>query len=216
MIRALFSVLGGIRKVLYYGVCVLLYLCNRQSLLYQGGASCKRYQIRCFKGVMYSETKAGNDTDSCECVDIFSAALFESKGCHFFVVFLRKDTFLPRSIIYNLNPSDNTVFSTMAGNFAPDVQFGAAWWLNDHIRGIEAQLDELMETGSLAASVGMLTDSRSFTSFVRHEYYRRILCRKLGRLIEDGFYPDDIEALGEIVTRVCYENAERFFINAFK
>ncbi len=102
----------------------------------------------------------------------------------------------------------------MAVNFAPYVQFGAAWWLNDHLRGIEAQIDELMETGALAASVGMLKDSRSFTSFVRHEYYRRILCRKLGRLAEDGLYPENAETLGEIVRRVCYGNAEKFFQKA--
>jgi glucuronate isomerase len=124
---------------------------------------------------------------------------------------LEREDALPKTIIYNLNPADNTVFSTMAGNFAPKVQFGAAWWFNDHIRGIENQIDELMETGALAASVGMLTDSRSFTSFVRHEYYRRILCRKLGRLMQEGMYPDDEETLGEIVRRVCYTNAYKFF-----
>lgn len=124
---------------------------------------------------------------------------------------LEKEGHLPASVIYNLNPADNTVFSTMAVNFAPNVQYGAAWWLNDHIRGIEAQIDELMETGALAASVGMLTDSRSFTSFVRHEYYRRILCRKLGRLAEDGLYPSDAETLGKIVERVCFGNALKFF-----
>ncbi len=124
---------------------------------------------------------------------------------------LERKGHLPKTVIYNLNPADNTVFSTMAGNFAPKVQYGAAWWLNDHIRGIETQIDELMETGALAASVGMLTDSRSFTSFVRHEYYRRILCRKLGRLVQEGLYPDDTETLGQIVRNVCYGNADRYF-----
>lgn len=118
---------------------------------------------------------------------------------------------LPRTILYNLHPSDNTMLSTMAGCFAPKVQFGAAWWLNDHIRGISAQIDELMETGAFAAAVGMLTDSRSFTSFVRHEYFRRIMCAKLGRLVEEGLYPADEETLGEMVKDVSYRNAERFF-----
>lgn len=124
---------------------------------------------------------------------------------------LEESDALPRAILYNLNPADNRMLASMAGNFAPKVQYGAAWWFNDHLRGIEAQLDELAETGALAASVGMLTDSRSFTSFVRHEYYRRILCRKLGRLAEEGLYPRDEQTLGGIVADVCYGNAARFF-----
>ena len=103
------------------------------------------------------------------------------------------------------------VLSTMAANFAPRVQYGAAWWFNDTIRGMERQIDELMETNQLAKSVGMLTDSRSFSSFPRHEYYRRILCNKLGQLVENGEYPNDIEALGTIVKGVCYNNPKSFF-----
>ena len=118
---------------------------------------------------------------------------------------------LPKTILYNLNPADSMVLSTMAVNFAPRVQYGAAWWFNDHIRGIKRQIHELMETGALSASVGMLTDSRSVTSFVRHEYFRRILCDVLGRLVEDGEYPDDTQTLGKIVEDVCYGNAVSFF-----
>ena len=124
---------------------------------------------------------------------------------------LEREGNLPRTVLYNLNPAESTVLSTLAATFAPRVQYGAAWWFNDHLRGMEAQLDELMETGALSASVGMLTDSRSFTSFVRHEYFRRILCRKLGRLVEEGLYPDDEATLGELVRGVCYENAAGFF-----
>ncbi len=118
---------------------------------------------------------------------------------------------MPRMILYNLNPAENAVLSTLAVDFAPMVQFGAAWWFNDTMRGMNAQLDELMETGLLAKSVGMLTDSRSFTSFPRHEYYRRILCAKLGQLVGSGQYPGDLEALGQIVTDVCWRNAVEFF-----
>ncbi|MBR5571695.1 MAG: glucuronate isomerase [Oscillospiraceae bacterium] len=121
---------------------------------------------------------------------------------------------LPKTILYNLNPADSAVFSTMAVNFAADgakVQYGAAWWLLDHIRGISEQIDQLMETGLLSGSVGMLTDSRAFTSFVRHEYFRRILCNKLGALVEEGQYPCDIAALGELVVDICHRNAERYF-----
>ena len=118
---------------------------------------------------------------------------------------------LPKTILYCLDPADNMKLATMAGNFAPLVQFGAAWWFNDHIRGMRSQLDVLMEQGQLASSVGMLTDSRSFTSFVRHEYFRRILCARLGELVESGQYPDDIETLGQIVKDICYNNAEKNF-----
>lgn len=118
---------------------------------------------------------------------------------------------LPNTILYNLNPVDSAMMATMAVNFGAKVQYGAAWWLLDHIRGINEQLDHLMETGMLAKSVGMLTDSRSFTSFVRHEYYRRILCEKIGRLVESGQYPDDIEFLGRMIQNICCHNAVEYF-----
>lgn len=124
---------------------------------------------------------------------------------------LENDGLLPRTMLYNLNPSDSRSIATMAGNFAPTVQYGPAWWFNDHLRGIREQLDELMETNSLAASVGMTTDSRSFTSFVRHEYYRRILCQRFGELVESGQYPNDMVLLGTIVQDVTFRNAERLF-----
>ena len=121
---------------------------------------------------------------------------------------------LPKTILYNLNPADSAMLSTMAVNFSANgakVQYGAAWWLLDHIRGISAQLDQLMETGLLSGSVGMLTDSRSFTSFVRHEYFRRILCNKLGTLVEQGEYPCDLDTLGAMVEDICGRNAMRWF-----
>lgn len=121
---------------------------------------------------------------------------------------------LPKTILYNLNPADSAMMATMAVNFASNgakVQYGAAWWLLDHIRGINEQLDLLMETGALSSSVGMLTDSRSFTSFVRHEYYRRILCDKIGSLVESGLYPNDLDVLGEMVQDICWRNAKQYF-----
>ena len=121
---------------------------------------------------------------------------------------------LPKTILYNLNGSDSGMLATMAVNFAANgakVQYGAAWWLHDHIRGIRAQLDQLLETGLISGSVGMLTDSRSFTSFPRHEYYRRILCDKLGALVENGEYPADMAALGQLVEDICWRNAVRYF-----
>lgn len=127
---------------------------------------------------------------------------------------LEREKKLPKTILYNLNPVDTAMLSTMAVNFASDgarVQYGAAWWLLDHIRGINDQIDQLMETGLLSGSVGMLTDSRAFTSFVRHEYFRRILCNKLGSMVEQGEYPCDIDVLGTLVEDVCWKNAVRYF-----
>ena len=121
---------------------------------------------------------------------------------------------LPKTILYNLNPADTAMLATMAANFAVDgakVQYGAAWWLHDHIRGISEQLDQLLETGAISGSVGMLTDSRSFTSFVRHEYFRRILCDKLGNIVERGEYPADLEFLGAMVQDICWKNAVNYF-----
>lgn len=121
---------------------------------------------------------------------------------------------LPKTILYNLNPADSAMMATMAVNFASNgakVQYGAAWWLLDHIRGINEQLDLLMETGALSGSVGMLTDSRSFTSFVRHEYYRRILCDKIGSFVESGLYPNELDVLGEMVQDICWRNAKQYF-----
>ena len=106
------------------------------------------------------------------------------------------------------------MLSTMAANFASNgakVQYGAAWWHLDNIRGISGQIDQLMETGLISSSVGMLTDSRSFTSFTRHEYFRRILCNKLGKIVENGEYPYDMEALGELIEDICWRNAVKYF-----
>ncbi|MEA4911576.1 MAG: glucuronate isomerase [Oscillospiraceae bacterium] len=123
---------------------------------------------------------------------------------------------LPKTILYPINPSDFTPIAAMAVNFncgkAPNyVALGNAWWFNDTVRGIRRQLTDLMETGGLPGFVGMLTDSRSLTSFTRHDFFRRILCDLLGDYVEKGEYPCDYETLGALVRDVCYNNAERFF-----
>lgn len=123
---------------------------------------------------------------------------------------------LPRSVLYCLNPGDNPVFSTMAVNFASGevpgkVQFGNAWWFADNVRGISNQLSELMETGLLSGFIGMLTDSRSFTSFSRHEFFRRILCNILGGMIHRGEYPKNYDKMGQMVRDICFHNAARYF-----
>ncbi|MBO0320717.1 glucuronate isomerase [Muricauda sp. CAU 1633] len=123
---------------------------------------------------------------------------------------------LPKTILYNSNPSDNEVFATMAGNFTGEaikskVQFGAAWWFLDQKDGIKDQLDVTSNMGLLSCSVGMLTDSRSFLSFPRHEYYRRVLCNMFGNDIKAGLLPNDMKWIGKIVEDITYNNAKEFF-----
>lgn len=123
---------------------------------------------------------------------------------------------LPKVVLYNLNPKDNAMLITMAGNFndAPNrgkVQFGVPWWFNDHQKGMKEHLEALASMGVLSVFIGMLTDSRSFLSFTRHEYFRRILCNYIGELVENGEYFDDEEFLGELVQNICFNNAKNYF-----
>lgn len=123
---------------------------------------------------------------------------------------------LAKTILYNHNPRDNDLFATMIGNFqdgsvAGKMQFGAAWWFLDQKQGMEAQLDSLSAMGILSRFVGMLTDSRSFLSYSRHEYFRRILCNKLGDEVERGLLPSDRGLLSALVKSVCFDNARDYF-----
>ena len=123
---------------------------------------------------------------------------------------------LPKTILYSLNPNDNAALVTVMGAFQTGeavgkVQHGSAWWFNDHKSGMIDQLTTLAADGYLAGFVGMLTDSRSFLSYARHEYFRRILCELLGSWVENGEYPSDEKALQTIVEGICYRNAARFF-----
>ncbi len=123
---------------------------------------------------------------------------------------------LAQTILYNLNPADNEVFAALAGNFqdgsvAGKVQWGAAWWFLDQKDGIEKQLNTLSNLGLLSRFVGMLADSRSFLSYPRHEYFRRILCNLFGQDVENGELPNDLPGLGAIVQNICYHNAKAYF-----
>lgn len=129
---------------------------------------------------------------------------------------LEKEDALPKTILYCLNPKDNYVLGTMLGNFQKGpargkIQFGSGWWFNDNRDGMEEQLKALANLGTLGNFIGMLTDSRSFVSYTRHEYFRRILCNLIGKWVEEGEYPDDNEALREIVEGICYNNAKNYF-----
>lgn len=123
---------------------------------------------------------------------------------------------LPRTILYSLNPNDDQAIDTIIGCFQSDeavgkIQHGGAWWFNDHLTGMTNHMISLANLGYLAGFVGMLTDSRSFLSYPRHEYFRRILCRLFGRWVEDGQYPNDLKALGDMVRDISYRNAVRYF-----
>lgn len=123
---------------------------------------------------------------------------------------------LAKTILYNLNPADNELFATMAGNFNDGktigkVQYGAAWWFLDQKDGMTKQINDLSNLGLLSRFVGMLTDSRSFLSFPRHEYFRRILCNLFGNEIENGEIPNDKEWMEEMMTNICFNNAKNYF-----
>jgi len=123
---------------------------------------------------------------------------------------------LPKTILYNLNPRDNALLATMIGNFQDGstpgkMQFGSAWWFLDQKDGMEEQINTLSNMGLLSRFVGMLTDSRSFLSYPRHEYFRRILCNMLGNDVETGLVPDDLDLLGKMVEDICFNNARDYF-----
>jgi glucuronate isomerase len=123
---------------------------------------------------------------------------------------------LARTILYNLNPADNEIFATMAGNFSEGpvkgkMQFGAAWWFLDQLDGMEKQINALSNMSILSSFVGMLTDSRCFLSYSRHEYFRRLLCNIFGKDMEAGLIPRDEKWIGKIIQDICYNNAKEYF-----
>jgi glucuronate isomerase len=130
---------------------------------------------------------------------------------------LDKQNKLAKTIIYNLNPADNEMVATMAGNFQDGtvpgkIQFGAGWWFLDQKDGMEKQMNALSVLGLLSRFVGMLTDSRSFLSYPRHEYFRRTLCNLIGNDVENGLLPEEETGfLGQIVENISYYNAKNFF-----
>ncbi len=140
----------------------------------------------------------------------------QAEGLSAFLDSLDKENKLPKTILYNLNPRDNELFATMMGNFNDGsmpgkVQWGSAWWFLDQKDGMEKQLNTLSNMGLLSRFIGMLTDSRSFLSFPRHEYFRRILCNLIGKDVHNGELPHDEDWLGKIVQQICYYNAREYF-----
>jgi glucuronate isomerase len=140
----------------------------------------------------------------------------QGKSLSKFLNKLDSENKLAKTIIYNLNPADNEVMAAMTGNFndgsvAGKIQFGSAWWFLDQKDGMTKQLNALSNIGLISKMVGMLTDSRSFMSFPRHEYFRRILCNLFGDDIENGELPNDIAWTGKIIQDICYHNAKNYF-----
>ncbi len=155
--------------------------------------------------------KLGPDTGF-DSIGDFSQAFALSK----FLNLLDSEDQLTKTILYNLNPTDNEVMATMIGNFNDGsvkgkIQFGSAWWFLDQKDGMEKQINALSNLGLLSCFIGMLTDSRSFLSFPRHEYFRRILCNLIGRDVANGELPSDEKWLGKIVSDICYHNAKAYF-----
>ncbi len=165
--------------------------------------------IRNVNSARYDALGADSGNDSVgNAVDITAAAkLFDA---------VERAGGMPKTILYSLNPADYYPLSTLLYNFAGGargkMQLGAAWWFADHKDGIREQLKVLASTGGLGLFNGMLTDSRSFTSYARHDYFRRILCTLIGEWVEDGEYPDNPESLKTLLEDICYNNAVKYFI----
>ena len=140
----------------------------------------------------------------------------QGKALYTFLDALASRDSLPKMVLYNMNPRDNYLFAAMTGAFQDGtvpgkIQFGSGWWFLDQKEGMEMQLNALSNCGLLSRFVGMLTDSRSFLSFPRHEYFRRILCNLIGNEAEKGELPDDFEVLSKLIADICFHNANRHF-----
>ncbi|MBQ5606992.1 MAG: glucuronate isomerase, partial [Prevotella sp.] len=165
--------------------------------------------IRDNNSLMYSRLGADTGFDS---IGEFTTAKAMSK----FLDKLNAEGKLTRTILYTLNPCANEVIATMLGNFQDGscpgkIQFGSGWWFNDQLDGMTRQMNALSVLGLLSRFVGMLTDSRSFLSYPRHEYFRRLLCNLLGNDVENGLLPNDLESLYRMVEDISYYNAKNYF-----
>jgi glucuronate isomerase len=172
----------------------------------------KQLHLGALRNVNYSAFRSlGADTG----FDAVGGFPQQAKKLAEFLDLLSQENCLPRMILYNLNPADNLQFATLAGCFQDGdqpakIQYGSAWWFLDQKQGITAQLDALSNTGLLARFIGMVTDSRSFMSYPRHEYFRRVLCDLVGQDVTRGELPDDDVLLGRLIEDVCYRNARNY------
>lgn len=191
-----------------YKTAFMLYMgkkCKELDWVMQMHYGCKRDNNRAMYEKLGPDTGydcINNDTPSAQVADFLNA--------------LAEKDELPRTIIYSLNPNDNEAIGTILGCFQDStavskIQQGSAWWFNDHKTGMIEQMISLANLGNLSGFVGMLTDSRSFLSYTRHEYFRRILCNLIGGWVENGEFPADMEMLEEIVKNISYYNAKKYF-----
>jgi len=196
------------KEELAYKTAFMLYMgrkCHELDWSMQLHYGCKRDNNK------YMFDKIGVDTGF-DCINNYAP----SSELADFLNALAVTNELPRTVLYSLNPNDNEAIGTILGCFQDStavakIQQGSAWWFNDHKKGMEDMMISLANLGNLSGFVGMLTDSRSFLSYTRHEYFRRILCNLIGNWVENGEYPDDKEMLGSIVADISYNNAKNYF-----
>ena len=191
-----------------YRSCLLYHL----AVMYYDKDWAQQYHLGAIRNNNSRLIKAFGADAGCDSIGDYNFAFQLSK----FFNRLDSDNKLTKTITYNLNPAHNEVFATMMGNFNTGgipgkMQWGAAWWFLDQKDGMEKQLQVLSNIGLLSRFVGMLTDSRSFLSFSRHEYFRRILCNEIGKDVKNGEIPNNMELLGKLIEDVCYYNAVNYF-----
>jgi glucuronate isomerase len=192
----------------YFKYCVLLNLCR----LYHSKGWTQQFHLGALRNTNQRMLKKLGPDTGFDSIGDFQQSANLSK----FLNELDSTDQLSKTILYNLNPADNEVMGTMIGNFNDGsvkgkIQYGSAWWFLDQKDGMEKQINALSSLGLLSCFIGMLTDSRSFLSYPRHEYFRRILCNILGKDVEQGELPADEKWLGKIATDICYHNAKAYF-----
>ncbi len=191
-----------------FGFCLMLFL---GRLDHQRGWTKQLHLGAIRNNNLYLMDLLGPDTGSDSIGDFPQARALST-----YLGALAQEERLPKTILYNVNPADNYVFATMAGNFQGGgipgkIQFGSGWWFLDQIEGMRWQINALSNNGLLSRFVGMITDSRSFLSYPRHEYFRRLLCGMIGEDVESGALPHDHELLANLVRDVCFRNARNYF-----
>ncbi len=196
------------QEVNYFKYCVLLEL----GRLYHAKGWTQQFHLGALRNTNERMLKTLGPDTGFDSIGDFS----QSRSMARFLNELDGTNQLSKTILYNLNPADNEVLATMIGNFNDGsikgkIQFGSAWWFLDQKDGMEKQINTLSNLGILSCFIGMLTDSRSFLSYPRHEYFRRILCNLIGKDVENGELPADEKWLGKIVADICYHNAKTYF-----